>query len=325
MNQIKMGKFISELRKEKELTQKDIGDKLGITDNSISKWERGINAPDIYYLGPLSEILGVTIKELLNGERKRKKKVKKENQKPVLEIQNVSKKFGSKEIIHNLSLTIYKGEIVGLIGPNGAGKTTLIKTILGLYKASNGTISICNLDIKKEFEKAMEKVASVVESPDLYEYLTAYQNVRITCLLNGITDMKYAKNILKMVKLNNRLQDKVKHYSLGMKQRLALALALIKKPELLILDEPTNGLDPLGMKELREVILKTCEAMGVSVLISSHILSEIEMVCNKIMILDNGYLIDTFELDEIESREHSLEEEFLKIMSETKNQIGGDL
>ncbi len=325
MDQIKMGNFMSELRKEKGFTQKDIGDKLGITDNSVSKWERGINAPDIYYLGPLSEILGVTIKELLNGERKRKKKVKKENQKPVLEIQNVSKKFGSKEIIHNLSLTIYKGEIVGLIGPNGAGKTTLIKTILGLYKASNGTISICNFDIKKEFEKAMEKVASIVESPNLYEHLTAYQNVRITCLLNGITDMKYVKNILKMVKLNNRLQDKVKHYSLGMKQRLAFALALIKKPELLILDEPTNGLDPLGMKELREIILKACETMGVSVLISSHILSEIEMVCNKIMILDNGYLIDIFELDEIESREHSLEEEFLKITSGTKNQIGGDV
>lgn len=324
MNQIKMGHFISELRKEKGFTQKEIGDKLGITDNSISKWERGINAPDIYYLGPLSEIFGVTIKELLNGERKKKKKVKKERGAAVLEIKNVSKKFGSKEIIHHLNLTIYKGEIVGLIGPNGAGKTTLIKTILGLYKASNGTITICNFDIKKDFEKAMEKVGSIVESPNLYEHLTGFQNVKLVCLLNGITDMKYVQNIIKMVKLNTRIYDKVKHYSLGMKQRLALALALIKKPELLILDEPTNGLDPLGMKELREIILKICETTDISVLISSHILSEIEAICHKIMVLDNGYLVDTFELEEIQNQELSLEEEFLKITSGTKNQIGGE-
>lgn len=326
MNQIKMGEFICNLRKEKGLTQKQIGDMLGITDNSISKWERGINAPDIYYLAPLSEIFNVSIKELLNGERNNKRKEKKEeNRNKVLEIKNLSKKFGNKNILNNISLSIYEGDIVGLIGPNGAGKTTLIKTILGLLNKNSGSIEICNINLEKNFEEALSNVGCIIEKPDLYENLTGTKNLKITSIINNINDKEYIDKVIKMVKLNTRINDKVKKYSLGMKQRLALANALIKKPKLLILDEPTNGLDPLGIKELRNIIKDVNKNMGISILISSHILSEIENISDKIIIIDNGYVIEELDIDDIKYLNISLEEEFLDKTSGSKSQIGGNV
>ena len=326
MDQIKMGQFISELRKEKGLTQKDIGDKLNITDNSVSKWERGINAPDIYYLGPLSEILGVSVKELLNGERNiRKRKIKKADKKIVLETKNLSKNFGNKKILKAINMKIYEGDIVGLIGPNGAGKTTFIKTILNLYKEREGEVFICGINIDQDFEKAILNVGCVIENPDLYPHLSGYKNIKIVSLLNNIKDDEYIEKIVKLFKLNARIKDKVKKYSLGMKQRLGIVCALIKKPKLLILDEPTNGLDPLGIKELRDIIKNISEDMNVTVLISSHILSEIENICDRIVIIDNGYIIDEIDIDDMKSHEISLEQEFLKLTSGTVGQIGGEL
>lgn len=326
MDQMKMGEFISELRKESGLTQKQIGDMLGITDNSVSKWERGINAPDIYYLAPLSEIFHVSIKELLNGERNNKKKEKViETRNKVLEIKNISKKFGKKKILNSVNLSIYEGDIVGLIGPNGAGKTTLIKTILGLLKRNSGSIEICDINLDKNFEKALSNVGCIIEKPDLYENLTGSKNLKITSIINNIDDNEYIDKVIKMVKLNTRINDKVKKYSLGMKQRLALANALIKKPKLLILDEPTNGLDPLGIKELRNIIKEINKTMGISVLISSHILSEIENICDKIVIIDNGYVIEELDIDDIKYLNISLEEEFLNKTSGSKSQIGGNI
>ena len=321
-----MGQFISELRKEKGLTQKDIGDKLNITDNSVSKWERGINAPDIYYLGPLSEILGVSVKELLNGERNiRKRKIKKADKKIVLETKNLSKNFGNKKILKAINMKIYEGDIVGLIGPNGAGKTTFIKTILNLYKEREGEVFICGINIDQDFEKAISNVGCVIENPDLYPHLSGYKNIKIVSLLNNIKDDEYIEKIVKLFKLNARIKDKVKKYSLGMKQRLGIVCALIKKPKLLILDEPTNGLDPLGIKELRDIIKNISEDMNVTVLISSHILSEIENICDRIVIIDNGYIIDEIDIDDMKSHELSLEQEFLKLTSGTVGQIGGEL
>ncbi len=321
-----MGQFISELRKEKGLTQKDIGDKLNITDNSVSKWERGINAPDIYYLGPLSEILGVSVKELLNGERNiRKRKIKKTDKKIVLETKNLSKNFGNKKILKAINMKIYEGDIVGLIGPNGAGKTTFIKTILNLYKEREGEVFICGINIDQDFEKAISNVGCVIENPDLYPHLSGYKNIKIVSLLNNIKDDEYIEKIVKLFKLNARIKDKVKKYSLGMKQRLGIVCALIKKPKLLILDEPTNGLDPLGIKELRDIIKNISEDMNVTVLISSHILSEIENICDRIVIIDNGYIIDEIDIDDMKSHEISLEQEFLKLTSGTVGQIGGEL
>ena len=326
MDQIKMGKFISELRKEKGLTQKDIGDRLNITDNSVSKWERGINAPDIYYLGPLSEILGVSVKELLNGEKNaRKKKKKADNRKVVLETKKLSKKFGDKEILKTIDMTIYEGDIVGLIGPNGAGKSTFIKTVLNLYQETEGEVSICGINVDEDFESALSNVGCVIESPDLYPHLSGLKNLKIVALMNNIKDDEYIEKIIKMFKLNTRINDKVKKYSLGMKQRLGIACALIKKPKLLILDEPTNGLDPLGIKELREIIKNISEEMNVSVLISSHILSEIENICDRIFIIDNGYIIDEIDVEDMKSHEMSLEQEYLKLTSGSVGQIGGEL
>lgn len=321
-----MGEFISELRKEHGLTQKQVGDMLGITDNSVSKWERGVNAPDIYYLAPLSEIFHVSIKEILNGKRNNKKKEKViENRNKVLEIKNLSKKFGNKKILNNINLSIYEGDIVGLIGPNGAGKTTLIKTVLGLLNKNTGSVEICNLDVDNNFEKALSNVGCIIEKPDLYESLSGTKNLKITSIINNIDDKEYIDKVIKMVKLNTRINDKVKKYSLGMKQRLALANALIKKPKLLILDEPTNGLDPLGIKELRSIIREINKDMGISILISSHILSEIENICDKIVIIDNGYVIEELDIDDIKYLNISLEEEFLDKTSGSKSQIGGNI
>lgn len=311
MNQEKMGKFIAQLRVEHNYTQKEIGDKLGISDNSVSKWERGINAPDIYYLTTLAELFDVTVKELLNGERDFKKKEIDENHhEKVLEISHVSKKFGSRMILHDISLDIYEGDIVGLIGPNGAGKTTLIKTILNLYHTNKGTIKICGYDTKKNLEQALSKVGCIIENPDMYQNLSGRKNLEITALINGIKDKNYINQMISFVKLDTRIDDKVKKYSLGMKQRLGLANALMKKPKLLILDEPTNGLDPIGIKELREMLKQISRQENMSILISSHILSEIENICDEIVIIDEGKIISQFGIEEIKYKNRSLEEEF---------------
>lgn len=325
MDQIKMGKFIKELRQEKGLTQKEIGDKLNITDNSISKWERGINAPDIYLLAPLSKILGVSINELLNGKRNYKKKSKKNNRNKILEVENLNKNFGKNKILNDINLTIYEGDIVGLIGPNGAGKTTLIKTILNLYYPSSGEIKICGFNLKNDFELIMAKIGSLVETPDFYQHLSGLQNLKMTMMMNNIKDYEYMEKIIKLLKLNTRINDKVKKYSLGMKQRLALANALIKKPQFLILDEPTNGLDPLGIKELRDIIKFVNEKFNTTILISSHILSEIENICDEIIIIDNGYIIEQLDISDIKYQNISLEKEFLNKTSGSKSQIGGEL
>ncbi len=311
MNQEKMGKFIAELRMEQGYTQKEIGDKLGITDNSVSKWERGINAPDIYYLKELAEIFHVTVQELLNGERKfKKKEIDKEHHSKILEVKNLSKSFGKRKVLKNITFDIYEGDIVGLIGPNGAGKTTLIKTILSLYKKDTGSVKICGYDNKKDLEEALSKTGSIIENPDLYQNISGRKNLKITALINDIKDKEYIEKMIKFVKLEDRIDDKVKKYSLGMKQRLGLANALIKRPKLLILDEPTNGLDPLGIKELRGILRKISREENMSILISSHILSEVENICDRILIIDEGKVNSEFGIEEVKYKNISLEEEY---------------
>lgn len=306
-----MGTFISELRKENKLTQKELADMLGIMDTSVSKWERGINAPDISYLTELSKIFHVTVKELLNGERDfKKKEIDLDHYSKVLEVSNLSKSFGKNKVLDNINLTIHEGDIVGLIGPNGAGKTTLIKTILNLYKSDSGSIRICSFDIKKDLEKALSKTGSIIENPDMYLNLSGKKNLTITALINDIKDKDYIDEMVKFVGLSDRIDDKVKKYSLGMKQRLALANTLIKKPKLLILDEPTNGLDPYGIKELRMILKKISEEENMSILISSHILSEVENICDRVVIIDKGNIISEFGIEEAKYKNISLEELF---------------
>lgn len=322
MNQEKMGLFISELRKEYKLTQKELADKLGILDTSVSKWERGINAPDISYLTELSKIFHVTVQELLNGERKfKKKEIDVNHHSKVLEVTNLSKSFGKRKILDNINLTIYEGDIIGLIGPNGAGKTTLIKTILRLYYYDKGSVKICGYDTKKQLEQALSKVGSIIEKPDMYDQLTGRKNLKITELLNNIHDQKYVEEMIEFVGLKTRINDKVKKYSLGMKQRLAIANALIKKPKLLILDEPTNGLDPKGIRELRQMLKTISQEQNMSILISSHILSEVENICDRVVIIDQGRLVKEFGIEEVKYKNISLEEEYF---SETESFENGE-
>ncbi len=322
MNQEKMGLFISKLRKEYKLTQKELADKLGILDTSISKWERGINAPDISYLTELSKIFHVTVQELLNGERNfKKKEIDVNHHSKVLEVSNLSKSFGKRKILDNINLTIYEGDIIGLIGPNGAGKTTLIKTILRLYYCDKGSVKICGYDTKKQLEQALSKVGSIIEKPDMYDQLTGRKNLKITELLNDLHDQKYVEEIIEFVGLKTRINDKVKKYSLGMKQRLAIANALIKKPKLLILDEPTNGLDPKGRRELRQMLKTISQEQNMSILISSHILSEVENICDRVVIIDQGRLVKEFGIEEVKYKNISLEEEYF---SETESFENGE-
>lgn len=220
--------------------------------------------------------------------------------KKILECQNLCKSFGKKQILKDVSFEIDEGDILAFIGPNGSGKTTTIKLILGLQKIDKGKVSINGFDVEKDFVKAIEKVGAIVENPDTYMYLTGWQNLKmIANLYKGVTDEEI-KEIVKLVDLEKRINDKVSKYSLGMRQRLGIARALINKPNVLILDEPTNGLDPEGIKDLRNLLKKLAKE-GMGVLISSHNLAELESFCNKVLIIDNGKIIETSEVSEFKN------------------------
>lgn len=223
----------------------------------------------------------------------------------ILKIKNLNKSFGKKKILKNVSFNVNEGDILGFIGPNGAGKTTTIKMILGLQSINSGTVTINGYDIKKNFEKAIEKVGTIVENPDLYMYLSGYDNLKLISNLYKNVDKKRIDEVIKIVKLETRINDKVSKYSLGMRQRLGIAQALLHKPNLLILDEPTNGLDPEGIKELRDIIKRLAAKEKVGVVISSHNLSELESFCNKIVIIKNGEIVETNELKKVKNIEES--------------------
>ncbi len=221
----------------------------------------------------------------------------------VLRCENLNKKFGKKSILKNVSFSIQEGDILGFIGPNGAGKTTTIKLILGLQNITEGKVYINGYDIEKQFTKAIEKVGAIVENPDLYMYLSGYENLKLlTNLYQGI-DTKRIDEVVKMVKLENRIRDKVSKYSLGMRQRLGIAQAILHRPNLLILDEPTNGLDPEGIKEMRELLVDLAQKEKMAILISSHNLAELDNLCNKVCIIKNGEIIETSDISGIKKEE----------------------
>lgn len=220
--------------------------------------------------------------------------------KKLLECQNLYKSFGKKQILKDVSFEIDEGDILAFIGPNGSGKTTTIKLILGLQSIDKGKVTINGFDVKKDFVKSIEKVGAIVESPDTYMYLTGWQNLKLTAnLYKDVSDEKI-KEIVKLVDLEGRINDKVSKYSLGMRQRLGIARALINEPNVLILDEPTNGLDPEGIKDLRNLLKKLAKE-GLGILISSHNLAELESFCNKVLIIDNGTIIETSEVKEFKN------------------------
>ena len=219
--------------------------------------------------------------------------------KVILECMNLHKKFCKKEIIKNVSTTVESGDILGFIGPNGAGKTTTIKLILGLQKIDKGIVKINGYDITKNFEKAIEKVGAIVENPDLYMYLSGYKNLELIARMYKNVDKTRIDEVVKLVGLQERIKDKVSKYSLGMRQRLGIAQAILHKPNILILDEPTNGLDPEGIRELRELIQKLAREEGMAILISSHNLAELDNFCTKICIIQNGEVIETKEITKL--------------------------
>jgi len=220
----------------------------------------------------------------------------------VLELKNVTKIIGNRKIVDNVSFEINSGEIFGFLGPGGAGKTTTIKMITGLLKIDKGDILISNNDVKKNFEKALSQVGGIIENPEMYGYLTGRTNLEIYGRMHGNISKERVNEVIKLVKLENRINDKVKKYSLGMRQRLGVAQALLHNPKLLILDEPTNGLDPMGIKELRDTLRHLAEKEGLAVLVSSHLLSEMELMCDRVGIIDNGKIIDIKTLKDIKKQ-----------------------
>lgn len=223
----------------------------------------------------------------------------------VLECRNLHKSFGKKNIIKNVSTELRSGEILGFIGPNGAGKTTTIKMILGLQSIDSGEVKINGFDIKKNFEKAIEKVGAIVENPDLYMYLSGYKNLQLISRLYKNIDNSRIDEVVKMVGLEARIKDKVSKYSLGMRQRLGIAQAILHKPTVLILDEPTNGLDPEGIKELRTLLKKLAKEENMAILISSHNLAELDNFCNSVCIIQNGEVIETKTIKELKDEASS--------------------
>ena len=211
----------------------------------------------------------------------------------LLEVKNLNKSFGRKQVLYDVSFSIDEGEILGFIGPNGAGKTTTIKLILGLQSIDSGEVFINGYNIKSQFEKAIESVGAIVESPDLYMYLTGKQNLQLIAKYYNNISKKDIDKIIKLVGLENRINDKVSKYSLGMRQRLGIAASLLHNPKVLILDEPTSGLDPEGIKEMRELLVNLAKKQHIAILISSHNLSELESFVTNTCIIQNGKIISS--------------------------------
>lgn len=224
-----------------------------------------------------------------------------EEMKPVLSIRNLTKHLSSKLILNDISLDVMPGEIFGFLGPNGSGKTTTIKVVLGLLSLEAGSVSICGYDIKKNFMQAMNCVNGIIENPEMYKYLTGKQNLmHYLRMYEGIPESR-CDEVAEIVGLSARINDKVGKYSLGMRQRLGLAQAMLNRPKLLILDEPTNGLDPVGIKELRDILKRLSHLEGTAVFISSHQLAELDLMCDRVGIIDHGRLAAVKTMEDIRS------------------------
>ncbi len=211
---------------------------------------------------------------------------------PIVKIDQITKRIGSKTIIDKLSFEVPRGEVFGFLGPNGAGKTTTIRMMVGLMSITEGDIRIGGHSIRTHFEQAIRHVGAIVENPEMYKFLSGYHNlVHYARMFPGIEEDRIHE-VIELVGMENRIHDKVKTYSLGMRQRLGIAQALLHKPSVLILDEPTNGLDPAGIRELRDHLRKLTREDGISVIVSSHLLSEMELMCDRVAIIQNGKLVD---------------------------------
>ncbi|EXX79787.1 ATP-binding cassette permease MDL2 [Rhizophagus irregularis DAOM 197198w] len=217
----------------------------------------------------------------------------------VLEVKNLTKKIAGKTILNDITFSLDEGEILGLLGKNGAGKTTTLKIIVGLVSKTSGTVYINNINTEKQFIESIKHVGAIIENPEMYGYLSGYKNlIHFARMSNCKISKSEIEKVVKLVGLETAINKKFKTYSLGMKQRLGIAQAIIHKPALLILDEPTNGLDPQGIYQLRGY-LKELTKQGTSILISSHLLSEMQLLCDKLVIIDNGKILKSGSLDDL--------------------------
>lgn len=217
---------------------------------------------------------------------------------PVLSVQHLKKKIGRKWIIKDVTFDVKPGEIFGFLGPNGAGKTTTIRMLVDLIKPTEGKIQVCGYDVNRDPERALKYVGSIVENPEVYTYLTGWENLEHFARMQPGVDNDRIQEVVDIVRLDQRIHDKVRTYSLGMRQRLGIAQALLGRPRLLILDEPTNGLDPKGIKELR-IFIKRLASEGMAVFVSSHLLSEIQLLCDRVAIISAGRVLTVGGVNEL--------------------------
>jgi ABC-2 type transport system ATP-binding protein len=211
------------------------------------------------------------------------------NSEKIIEVKGLTKKYKNLIAVNNLDLNVYRGDVFGFLGPNGAGKSTTIRMLLSLIKPNSGTINIFGMPLNQKREIILSKIGAIVEKPDFYMYLSAYKNLELLAKLSGVeASNKKIMEMLELVGLDKRYKSKVKTFSHGMKQRLGIAQALLHDPELIILDEPTTGLDPQGMKEIRDLILFLSKEKGKTIFLSSHILREVEIIASRMIILNRG-------------------------------------
>ncbi|MFJ7920911.1 ABC transporter ATP-binding protein [Lysinibacillus fusiformis] len=215
---------------------------------------------------------------------------------PIVQLQNLSKTIRGKQLIQQLNIDLYPGQITGFLGPNGAGKTTTIRMMTGLMHPTEGKVIIDGVSLQEHYEEAISKVGVIVENPEMYKFMSGYKNLLHFARMHKNVTKERIMEVVKQVGLENRIHEKVATYSLGMRQRLGLAQALLHQPKFLILDEPTNGLDPAGIREFRMYLRKIAAEDNVSVFVSSHLLSEIELMCDRVAVIQNGKLIDIREI-----------------------------
>ncbi|MDB5052978.1 MAG: ATP-binding cassette protein [Bacilli bacterium] len=228
----------------------------------------------------------------------------------VIEVSGLTKRYSNNRGIENVSFNVAQGEIYGFFGPNGSGKTTVMKILAGLCKADKGKASLFGFDVATQFEQAMAKVGTLIETADAYEYMSGYQNLALAARFYPSLPRTRINEVLQLVGLAPFAKEKVGHYSLGMKQRLGLASAILSGPELVILDEPTNGLDIEGMIDVRETIVQLSKEQGITFFVSSHLIREMELMCSRIGILYGGKFIKEASVSEILQRPNASLESF---------------
>ncbi|MFC4619189.1 ABC transporter ATP-binding protein [Camelliibacillus cellulosilyticus] len=219
----------------------------------------------------------------------------------IIQVRHLTKRIKGKPIVQDLNFDIHKGEVLGFLGPNGAGKTTTMRMMLGLISILEGDVTIAGHSIKSEKEKALQHVGGIVENPEMYKFLTAYDNLQVFRRMYRDIPEKRIEEVIKLVGLQKAIKQKVKTFSLGMRQRLGIAQAMLQGPDVLILDEPTNGLDPAGIRELRDYLRSLAKEEGIAVFISSHLLAEIEQICDRVLIIQNGKITNEQQVMEKET------------------------